>query len=62
MTRFDLSTTELVLSESLITHHEMQLYQALTTTLDTQYSGQFIICPKVRIGDIIRLKKENFNY
>ena len=61
MSQFDLSTTELILTESLISKHEMQLYQALTKNLDTYYENKYIICPKVRIGDIITLKKENFN-
>ena len=61
MTHFDLSNIDLVLYDSIVSEHEMKLYTILTENLDTYYKDQYVICPKVRIGDIIKIKKENFD-
>lgn len=61
MTRFDLSTVEFFRYDSLVTNHEMQLYSILTENLNKYYPNQYIICPKVRIGDIIRMTNRTFD-
>ena len=62
MNTFDLSTTTLITCESIVTDYEKKLYHVLIDNLDRYYPDQYIICPKIRIGDIITMNKEDFEW
>lgn len=47
---------------SIVTEHEKKLYTVLSEHIDTHYHNQYIICPKVRVVDIVNMPKDLFNY
>jgi hypothetical protein len=61
MQPFNKSDIHFITWISLCTEHEKQLYEVLSKNLDQYYHDQYIICPKVRIVDIVHMDKKDFN-
>ncbi len=59
MNRLNTADVHFTKVQSLCTDHEKQLYDVLSKNLDTYYHDQFVICPKVRIVDMVTQTDEN---
>lgn len=61
MSQLDLSTVQFTACTSIVTDYEQKIYDILLHKLEQDYPNKYVICPKVRIVDIVNMdNKDDF--